>query len=136
MPQKPSFSYCGTYMFGPFTVKGGRKERKRYDASFTSLLSIAEHFEVTHSMTTDFFIMCFRNLIGHRRYARRIRRNNETNFFGASAALIESFQEMNHVKIGDCLQQNDGEIIWWKQIPSLTSNIGGVWEHQLFGSAK
>ena len=85
-------------MLGPFIVKGGQKERKKYDASFTSLLSKAVHIEVTRSMTTDFFIMCFRNLIGHRRYARMIRRDNETNFVGASAASIESFQEMNHIK--------------------------------------
>ena len=123
-------------MLGPFIVKGGQKERKKYDASFTSLLSKAVHIEVTRSMTTDFFIMCFRNLIGHRRYARMIRRDNETNFVGASAALIESFQEMNHIKIGEFLQQNDGELIWWKRIPSLASNTGGVWEHQIFGSAK
>ena len=60
-----------------------------------------------------------------------IRRDNETNFAGASAALIESFQEMNHIKIGEFLQQNDGELIWWKQIPSLASNTGGVWEREI-----
>ena len=30
-----SFSYCGIDMFGPFTVKEGRKEKKRYGALFT-----------------------------------------------------------------------------------------------------
>ena len=30
-----SFSYCGIDMFGPFTVKEGRKEKKRYGTLFT-----------------------------------------------------------------------------------------------------
>ena len=37
MSEEPSFSYCGIDMFGPFTVKDGRKEKKKYDALFTCL---------------------------------------------------------------------------------------------------
>ena len=45
--------------------------------------------------------------------------------------MIESFQEMDHVKIGEFLQQHGGEWIWWKRNPPLASNVGGVWEHQI-----
>ena len=79
-------------MFGLFTVKNGRKERKRHGALFTCLLSRAFHIEVIHSMTTDFFIMYLRRFIGRRGYVWMIRTNNGTNFVGASAELIESFQ--------------------------------------------
>ena len=102
-------------MFGLFTVKNGRKERKRHGALFTCLLSRAFHIEVIHSMTTDSFIMCLRRFIGRRGYVRMIRTNNGTNFVGASAELIESFQEIDHVKIGEFLQQNGGEWICWKK---------------------
>ena len=99
---------------------------------FLTCLSLrAVHIEVTHSMTTDSFIMWLRRLIGCMGYVRVIRTNNETNFVGASAELIESFQEMDHVKIGEFFQQHGGEWIGWKRNPPLASNVGDVWEHQI-----
>ena len=80
-------------MFGPFTAKDGCKERKRYGALFTCLSSRAVHIEVMHDMTTDSFIMCLRRFIGHLGYVWMIRTDNGTNFVGASAEFIESFQE-------------------------------------------
>ena len=121
--EEPPFSYCGIDMFGPFTVRDGRKERKRYGALFTCLSLRAVHIEVTHNMTTDSFIMYLRRLIGRRGYVRMIRTDGETNFVGASAELIESFQEMNYVKIGEFLQENGREWIWWKRNPPLASNM-------------
>ena len=100
-------------MFALFTVKDGRKERKRYGELFTYLSSRAFHIEATHSMTTDSFIMCLRRFIGRRGYVRMIRTDN------ASAELIESFQEMDQVKIGEFLQQNGGEWICWKKSTPL-----------------
>ena len=129
--EEPPFSYCGIDMFGLFTVKDGRKEKKRYGALFTCLSSRAVHIEVSHSMTTDSFIMCLRRFIGCRGYVRVIRTDDGTNFVGASAELIEPFQEMDHVKIGEFLQQHGGEWIWWKRNPPVASNMGGVWERQI-----
>ena len=129
--EEPPFSYCGIDMFGHFTVKDGRKEKKRYGALFTCLSSRAVYIEVTHDMTTDSFIMSFRRLIRHRGHVQMIRTDNGTNFVGVSAELIESFQEMDHVRIGEFLQQNGGEWIWWKRNPPLASNMGGVWERQI-----
>ena len=128
--EEPPFSYCGIDMFGPFTVKDGRKEKKRYGALFTCLSSRAVHIEVTHGMTTDSFIICLRRFIGRRGYIRVIKTDNGINLVGASAELIESFQDMDHVKVGEFLQQNGGEWISWKRNPPLASNKGGVWEHQ------
>ena len=62
--EESPFSCCGIYMFGPFTVKDGRKEKKRYGALFTCLSSRAVHIEVSHSMTTDSFIMCLKASLG------------------------------------------------------------------------
>ena len=58
--EEPPVRYCGIDMFGPFTVKDGRKEKKRYGALFTCLSSRAVHIEVTRSKTTDSFIMLLR----------------------------------------------------------------------------
>ena len=72
--------------------------------------------------------MCLRKFIRHREYVQVIRTDNGTSFVGASPELIESFQEIDNVKIGEFLQQHDGEWIWWMRNPPLASNMGGVWE--------
>ena len=129
--EEPPFSYCGIHMFGHFTVKDNYKEKKRYGGLFTWFSSTAVQIEVTHDMTTYFFIMYLRMFIGRRGYVRMIRTDNGTNFVGTSAGLKESFQEMDHVRIGKFLQQNSSEWIWWKRNPPLASNMGGVWERQI-----
>ena len=60
-----------------------------------------------------------------------IRSDSETNFVGASAELIHAFQEMNHKKIGDFLEESGGDWMVWKRNPPLASNMGGVWERQI-----
>ena len=129
--EEPPFSYCGIDVFGHFTVKDGRKEKKRYGALFTCLSSRAVYVEVSHDMTTDSFIMCLRRFFGRWGHVWMIRTDNGTNFIGASVELIESFQEIDHIRIGEFLQQNGGEWIWWKRNPLLASNTGGVWERQI-----
>ena len=39
----PPFTYVGMDYFGPYVTKEGRKERKRYGAKFTCLVSRAVH---------------------------------------------------------------------------------------------
>ena len=122
--EEAPFSYCGIDIFEPFTVKDGCKEKKSYGALFVCLSSRAVHIEVIHSMTTDSFVKCLRRFIGRSRYVRMTRTDNGTNFVNASAELIESFQEMDHVKTGEFLQQSSGEWIWWKRNPPTSKQYG------------
>ena len=62
----PLFTYVGLDLFGPFTVKEGRKERKRYGVIFTCLSCRAVHLEVVNSMDTDCFIQSLRRFIARR----------------------------------------------------------------------
>ena len=55
MSEEPPFTHCGIDLFGPFVVKDGRKEVKRYGVLHTCLSSRAIHIEVVHSMSTDSF---------------------------------------------------------------------------------
>ena len=52
----PQFSYCAVDYFGPWHIKEGRKEVKKYGALFTCLARRAIHIEVAHSMETEFIL--------------------------------------------------------------------------------
>ena len=58
----PPFSYCGVDYFGPWYVKEGRKELKKYGVLFTCMASRAIHLEVACTMETDFFYQFFATL--------------------------------------------------------------------------
>ena len=131
MSEEPPFTYCGIGLFGPFVVKDGRKEVKSYGALYTCLSSRSIHIEVVHSMSTHCFIMSLRRFIGRKGNVRMIRFNNGSNLVGASAELIRAFQEMDHIKFTNFLEENGGEWIHWKRNPPLSSNMGGVWEPQI-----
>jgi len=59
----PLFSYCAVDCFGPWHVKEGRREVKRYGSLFTCLATRAIHVEVAHSMETDSFLQALRRFI-------------------------------------------------------------------------
>ena len=53
------------------------------------------------------------------------------NFLGTSIELRKAFNVMNHTKINNFLIELGGEWITWRQILPMTSNMVGVWEHQI-----
>ena len=105
----PPFTYCGVDLFGPFFVKEGRKEMKRYGTLFTCLSSRAVHINKSNSLSTDSFILCLRRFIGRRGNVRPIRSDNGSNFVGASAELQKAFEEMNQEQIENFMKENGGE---------------------------
>ena len=113
-------------MFGPFLVKNGCKEIKWYGTLYTCLSSRATHIEVSYSLNTDSFIVCLRRFIGRRGNVCLIRSDNGSNFIGASGELIQAFQEMDHSRISNHLEEHGGKWINWKRNPPLPSNMGGV----------
>ncbi|MEL7338835.1 MAG: DUF1759 domain-containing protein [Bacteroidota bacterium] len=127
----PPFTYCGVDMFGPFVVKKGRTEFKRYGAMFTCFSSRAVHIEVTCSMETDSFILALRRFVARRGNVRSIRSDNGSNFIGAKAELQKAFQEMQHENITRFLANLGADWIIWKTNPPAASHHGGVWERQI-----
>ena len=59
----PPFTFCAVNYFGPFFIKEGRKEIKRYGVLFTCLASGAIHLETSTSLETDAFINTLRRFI-------------------------------------------------------------------------
>ena len=114
------FDYTGVDYFGPFIVKEGRKELKRYGVMFTCLSSRAVHLEIANSLSTDSFINALRRFMSVRGPIRVLRSDQGTNFIGAMGQL-------DHKKIESVLLAK-GCDFEFKLNPPSSSNFGGVWE--------
>ena len=125
------FTYTGVDMFGPFVIKEGRKELKRYGAIFTCLSSRSIHLESTNSLETDSFILALRRFINRRGEVRQMRSDNGTNFVGASKELQKAVKEMDQMKITDFLLQHNTDWLGWEFNTPTASHMGGVWERQI-----
>ena len=62
----PPFTFCGVDLFGPFLIREGRKELKRWGCIFTCLSSRAVHLEVVNSLSTSSFINALRRFVSIR----------------------------------------------------------------------
>ena len=124
----PPFTYTGVDYFGPFIIKDGRKEVKRYGALFTCLVSRAVHIEVASSLESSSFIQALRRFIARRGSVREIRSDNGSNFVGARKELLQALDEMDHEEIRAKLRK---EAIDWLFNPPSGSHMGGVWERQI-----
>ena len=95
----PSFSYCAVDYFGPWHVKEGRRQLKRYGVLFTSLASRAVHLEVANSLTANSFINAYRRFVGRRGPVRQLRSDQGTNFVGAKNELQQALAELDQDKV-------------------------------------
>ena len=129
----PPFTYCGVDLFGPFLVKEGRREVKRWGVVFTCFGCRAIHLETTASMDTDSFILSLRRFLGRRGPVRSIRSDNGGNFVGADNEMKKAMKELNHVKVKDFLMTKSCDWDWveWERNPASSSHMGGVWERQI-----
>ena len=128
---EPPFTNCGVDMFGPFLIKEGRKDLKRYGALFTCLSSRAVHIECTCSLETDSFIQALCRFVARRGNIRVLRSDNGSNFVGAQKELEKAYKEMDHQKIEFFLQNIGVDYINWHRNPSALSHMGDVWESQI-----
>lgn len=127
-PDKPPFSFVGVDCFGPFTVKQGRKDVKRYGCLFTCLVIRAIHIEILHSMDTDSFINGLERFISRRGRPEVIWSDNGSNFVGAARELKEDIKSWNQHQVHQFLLQKE---ITWKFNPPTASHMGGAWERQI-----
>ena len=124
----PPFTYCGLDCFGPFAVKDGRRETKRYGLLVTCLASRAIHIEVLDDLSTDAFLNGLRCVIALRGKIRLIRCDQGTNFVGARNELQEEYCKLDPENIARKLSEMDCE--FQMNVPSA-SHMGGVWERQI-----
>lgn len=120
----PPFTYCGIDCFGPFHVKQGRRELKRYGLLFTCKCSRALHIKLLNDMTTDGFINALRTFIAVRGNVQQLRSGQGTNFIGTKREFLEAVKKMN----SECLKQLGCEFV---VNPPSASHMGGAWERQI-----
>jgi len=101
-PSAP-FTYCAVDYFGPWLIKEGRRELKRYCVVFTCLASRAIHLETANALTTDAFLNALRRFLSRRGPTRLIRSDRSTNFVGAKSELEKAVAEMDEARIHNFL---------------------------------
>ena len=122
----PPFTHCAVDYFGPFYVKEGRKELKRYGVLFTCLASRAIHLEVAYSLETDSYINAMRRFICRRGPVRQMRSDQGTNLVGAKRELKDALLEMDKEKVQiEMLKRNCDWFETKLNVPSA-SHMGGV----------
>lgn len=127
----PPFSYCAVDYFGPWYVKEGRRELKRYGVLFTCMASRAVHIEVANFLTADSFINAYRRFVARRGPVSQIRSDQGTNFVGAKNELQQALAELDQDKIRqELLKRNCDYVIYKMNVPHA-SHMGGVWERQI-----
>ncbi|KAG1929293.1 hypothetical protein F2P79_023066 [Pimephales promelas] len=124
MEATPPFTYSGMDCFGPFYVKDGRKDLKRYGLLFTCMCSRAIHIEVLDDLSTDAFLNALRCFIAIRGNVSQLQSDQGTNFVGARNEFQELMKgmEREHVKELGCN---------FVMNPPASSHMGGVWERQI-----
>ena len=127
----PPFTYCAVDYFGPWLIKEGRRELKRYGVLFTCLASRAIHLETANALTTDAVINPLRRFFSRRGPTRLIRSDRGTNFVGAKSELENAVAEMDEARIHNFLLDRGCDWFKFKMNPPSASHMGGVWERQI-----
>ncbi len=125
LPDDPPFTRVGVDYFGPFLVKRGRGQIKRYGVIFTCLAIRAIHLEVAASLDTDACLNAIRRFLARRGQVKEMYSDNGTNFRSADHELKKSIKEWNTSKIAKDLQQTG---VQWHFNPPTGSHHGGSWE--------
>ena len=127
----PPFTYAAVDFFGPFYVKEGRKELKRYGVLFTCMVSRAVHLETANSLDTNSFLCAYRRFIGRRGQVRQLRSDQGTNFVGAKNELANALREMDEAKLTNELLKDNCDWVHFKMNVPHASHMGGAWERQI-----
>ena len=124
----PPFTHCGLDCFGPFVVKEGRKEVKRYGMIVTCMTSRAIHIETLDDLSSDVFINALRCVLAIRGPIRMLRCDHGSNFIGAKRELKEALEEIKDEKIRYFLAEQQCDFIL---NPPCSSHMGGIWERHI-----
>ena len=124
----PPFTHVGVDLFGPFLVKQGRSQVKRYGCVYSCFNTRAIHIEVLPSLETDSFINGFIRFVARRGYPAKVWSDNGTNLVGAQNELGKSLKDLDRTKLSGYARRR---MVEWVFNPPYASHQGGVWERMI-----
>ena len=122
------FSAVGIDYFGPLPVKHGRKVEKRYGCIFTCLKVRAVHIEITHTLSTESFLMALTRFISRRGLPKTVYSDNGTNLVGAESVLKDCIRGWSVDRINNQMLSLG---IDWIFNPPDCSHRGGIWDRMI-----
>ncbi|XP_048241823.1 uncharacterized protein LOC125374660 [Haliotis rufescens] len=125
---EPPFSRVGVDFFGPFVVKRGRSNVKRYGVVFTCLALRAVHLELAASLDTSSCVNAFRRFFARRGHPKKVWTDNGTNLVGCEREMREDIHLWNIEQLHQTFLQRN---ISWEFNPPSASHHGGVWERMI-----
>ncbi len=113
--------------FGPFLVKIGRRNEKRWGILFKCLTTRAVHIEILTSLDADSFLMALRRFIARRGKPAELLSDQGTNFKGGERELHDAFKAM-HSSLQTCLAEHQIKFVF---NPPCAPHFGGTWEREI-----
>ncbi|KAJ8346562.1 hypothetical protein SKAU_G00279630 [Synaphobranchus kaupii] len=91
---KPPFYLTGVDCFGPFHIKIGRRNEKRWGIMYKCMTTRCVHLDLLESLDSDAFLMSLRRFVSRRGTPFELLCDNGTNFVGGDRELQEALAEM------------------------------------------
>lgn len=124
---KPAFHSTGMDCFGPYTVKTGRRNEKKWGIIFKCLTTRAVYIDILHSLETDSFLMALRRFTARRGKPQELLSDQGTNFRGGERELKEAFTAL----APDLQSQLAKQQIEFHFNPPNSPHFGGCWEREI-----
>lgn len=124
---KPPFYSTGVDCFGPFTVKVGRRQEKRWGVLYKCMTTRCVHLDLLEQLDTDAFLLSLRRFIARRGKPMELLCDNGTNFVGEDRELRETFNAMAP-KLQEQLAE---QRIRFRFNPPSAPHFGGTWEREV-----
>ncbi|TWW77362.1 hypothetical protein D4764_12G0007520 [Takifugu flavidus] len=121
------YKYQELTVIGPYLVKVGRRNEKRWGLIFKCLTMRCVHLDLINSLDTDTFLLALRRFIARRGTPSEIYSDQGTNFRGAERELKEAFAD-----IEPQLQKSSASHqIIFRFNPPASPHFGGIWEREI-----
>lgn len=124
---KPAFFSTGMDCFGPYMIRIGRRNEKRWGILFKCLTTRAVHIDLLASIDSDSFLMSLRRFIARRGKPYELLSDQGTNFKGGERELKESFAALHEELQGHLGSQQ----IKFFFNPPGAPHFGGCWEREI-----
>lgn len=121
---KPPFYSTGVDCFGPYLVKVGCRNEKRWGLIFKCLTTRCVYLDLINSLDTDAFLLALRRFIARRGTPSEIYSDQGTNFRGAEGELKDAFADVEP----QLQKSSASHQIIFRFNPPASPHFGGIWE--------